>query len=143
MMLVLEWMTFIPPVVPIFFIGVAYSMVAASLWPTIPLIVKKHEQGTAYGLFFAVQNAGLFIAPLIVGKVTDTGYYTTMMITFSECAFLACILTISVAVCDFIEGRNINKTRKEWIQFREKQKLEKEASESLLKVNDADDDFYE
>jgi len=136
MMLVLLWATIIPPVVPIFFVGVSYSMVAASLWPCIPLIVKKHEQGTCFGLFFAVQNAGLFVAPIVIGKLTDTGYYTTMMVTFSECAFLSCFLVISIMVCDFIEGRNINKTRKEWIDFRAKQKLEHE--DSLLEDSDAE-----
>ena len=112
-MLSMLWLTFIPPVIPMFSVGISYSMVAASLWPCIPLIVKTHELGTAYGLFFAVQNIGLFFSPLIVGKITTTGFYTTMMLTFAECAFLAFALTVSVAVCDFFEGRKINRTAAE------------------------------
>lgn len=98
----------IPPIVPMFFVGVSYSMVAASLWPCIPLIVPANALGTAYGLFFAIQNMGLFIAPLVVGHITSTGFYTTMMLTFAECAGLAGCIAVSVAVCDFVTNRQIN-----------------------------------
>jgi len=125
-MLVMLWCTFIPPAIPMFFVGISYSMVAASLWPCIPFIVKQHELGTAYGLFFAIQNVGLFFSPLLVGHITDTGYYTTMMLTFSECAFLAFILTVSVAICDLFEGRKINKTAKELRIAKEQQRMEQE-----------------
>merc|ERR1712130_875304 len=98
----------IPPIVPMFFVGVSYSMVAASLWPCIPLIVPPKALGTAYGLFFAIQNMGLFVAPLVVGHITSTGFYTTMMLTFAECAGLAGCIAVSVAVCDFVTNRQIN-----------------------------------
>mmetsp|Transcript_34569 Transcript_34569/g.54072 ORF Transcript_34569/g.54072 Transcript_34569/m.54072 type:complete len:475 (+) Transcript_34569:39-1463(+) len=129
-MLVMLFLTFIPPAIPMFFVGISYSMVAASLWPCIPLIVKGHELGTAYGLFFAIQNVGLFLAPLLVGHITNTGYYTTMMLTFAECSFLAFALTISVAVCDFFEGRRINKTAKELRAQKLLDEAEKEIEES-------------
>jgi len=112
-MFVMLWMKFIPPIVPMFFVGISYSVVAASLWPCIPAIVKGSEMGTAYGLFFSIQNFGLFLAPILIGKLTSTGYYTTMMLTFAGCAFCACVLTISVIVCDKIEGTGINASARE------------------------------
>merc|ERR1712232_563000 len=129
-MLVMLWLTFIPPIIPMFFVGISYSMVAASLWPCIPLIVKPHELGTAYGLFFAIQNIGLFFAPLIIGSITSTGYYSAMMIAFAECSFLAFALTVSVAVCDFFEGRKINKTGKE---------MKEQAAAEAKAAEDSDD----
>ena len=112
-MLSMLYLQFIPPIIPMIFVGFAYSMVAASLWPCIPLIVKSNALGTAYGLFFAIQNIGLFIGPLLIGHITSTGYYTTMMLTFAECAFLAGALTVSVAVCDLLTTRSINISAKQ------------------------------
>lgn len=118
-MLVMLWLTYIPPSIPMFFVGISYSMVASSLWPAIALIVKPKELGTAYGLFFSIQNIGLFLAPLVIGRITSSGHYTTMMLTFAECSFIAFMLTVSLSICDLIEGRNINKTAKELSQLHE------------------------
>lgn len=112
-MLIMLWLKFIPPIVPMFLVGLSYSTVASSLWPCIPAIVKGSETGTAYGLFFSIQNAGLFVAPIIIGSSTSTGYYTAMMLTFSGCAFMACMITVSVIICDKLEGGKINLSAKE------------------------------
>lgn len=42
--------TFINPFVAMILMGVSYSLLAASLWPMVALIVPKHQLGTAYGL---------------------------------------------------------------------------------------------
>ena len=42
--------TFLNPYVGMVLMGVAYSLLAASLWPMVALIVPKHQLGTAYGL---------------------------------------------------------------------------------------------
>lgn len=42
--------TFINPFVAMSLMGVSYSLLAASLWPMVALIVPKHQLGTAYGL---------------------------------------------------------------------------------------------
>ena len=42
--------TFVNPFVPMVLMGISYSLVAASLWPMVSLIVPKQQLGTAYGL---------------------------------------------------------------------------------------------
>jgi MFS family permease len=42
--------TFLNPFVAMAFMGLCYSLLAASLWPMVALIVPKHQLGTAYGL---------------------------------------------------------------------------------------------
>ena len=101
-----------------FFVGVSYSMVAASLWPCIPLIVKKHEMGTCYGLFFAIQNGGLFLAPLIVGYLTEGDNFVAAILTFSWCAGCAGILVVSLIVSDYLEGKRLNTSAAVWKQRR-------------------------
>lgn len=42
--------TFINPFIAMSLMGISYSLLAASLWPMVALIVSKHQLGTAYGL---------------------------------------------------------------------------------------------
>ena len=57
------------PVVPMVGQGMAYSMFAAALWPSVPYLVPKESVGIAYGVVTAVQNMGLAGIPLIVAMV--------------------------------------------------------------------------
>ena len=51
--------------------GVAYSMFAAALWPSIPYVVPEKSVGIAYGVVTAVQNAGLGGVPILVSAVYE------------------------------------------------------------------------
>jgi MFS family permease len=59
------------PYIPLFFLGVAFSLVPAAMWPSVAKIVEENRLGTAYGLMFTIQNYGLMIFPAIIGKVLD------------------------------------------------------------------------
>src|SRR6056297_2045285 len=41
--------TMIPPYIPIFILGVAFSLVPAAMWPAVTKIVGENKIGTAYG----------------------------------------------------------------------------------------------
>jgi MFS family permease len=51
----------------IIILGTAFSLVPASMWPSLPKIVEERYLGTAYGSIFWVQNIGLMIVPGIIG----------------------------------------------------------------------------
>lgn len=59
----------VTPIVPMVGQGVAYSMFAAALWPSVPYLVPDDAIGVAYGVVTAVQNAGLAGIPLMVAAV--------------------------------------------------------------------------
>jgi hypothetical protein len=42
--------TFVNPYFAMVLMGLSYSLLAASLWPMVAMIVPKHQLGTAYGL---------------------------------------------------------------------------------------------
>lgn len=42
--------TMLNPYVGMILMGLAYSMLAASLWPLVALIIPEYQLGTAYGL---------------------------------------------------------------------------------------------
>lgn len=48
-------------------LGVAFSLVPASMWPSIPKIVEERYLGSAYGLTFWIQNIGLLAVPILIG----------------------------------------------------------------------------
>jgi MFS family permease len=64
--------THIPPVVPIFVIGIALSLVPAALWAAIPMMVPESRLGTAFGVVGWVQNFGLWLFPLLAGWLADS-----------------------------------------------------------------------
>ena len=51
----------------ILLLGVSFSLVPASLWPSIPKIMDKSFLGSAYSLIFWVQNFGLMGMPILIG----------------------------------------------------------------------------
>jgi MFS family permease len=63
--------TNITPYVPMFILGIGFSLVPAAMWPSVAKIVETNKIGSAYGLMFSVQNIGLWLFPLLIGVVLD------------------------------------------------------------------------
>jgi len=74
-MLVVVHLTFaltnLNPLIPMFLLGMTFSLVPAAMWPAIAKIVGDNRLGSAYGLTFSVQNIGLFLFPILIGLVLD------------------------------------------------------------------------
>lgn len=58
-------------VIAIIVLGVAFSLVPASLWPSVPKIVEERYLGSAYALIFWIQNIGLGLIPWFIGLVLN------------------------------------------------------------------------
>ena len=66
-------------------LGVSFSLVPAALWPSVPKIIDERILGSAYCVIFWIQNWGLLLVPVIIGKALDaTGGYTVPMVIFSS-----------------------------------------------------------
>ena len=71
-------------------LGVSFSLVPAALWPSVPKIIDERILGSAYCVIFWIQNWGLLLVPVVIGKVLDlTGGYTMPMTIFSSFGVLA------------------------------------------------------
>ena len=57
--------------VTILVLGASFSLVPAALWPSVPKLVDEKIIGSAYALIFWIQNIGLWLFPLLIGKVLD------------------------------------------------------------------------
>lgn len=85
-------------------LGISFSLVPASLWPSVPKIMEARYLGSAYSLIFWVQNIGLALFPVLIGKVlmwSNPGVsdpmqynYTAPMLVFASLGVLALIFGI-------------------------------------------------
>ena len=57
--------------ITILVLGASFSLVPASLWPSVPKLVDSKVIGSAYALIFWIQNIGLWLFPLLIGKLLD------------------------------------------------------------------------
>ena len=55
--------------VTILVLGASFSLVPAALWPSVPKLVDEKIIGSAYALIFWIQNIGLWLFPILIGKV--------------------------------------------------------------------------
>lgn len=102
--------THFPPVVPIFFVGVALSLVPAALWAAIPMMVPESRLGTAFGVVGYVQNVGLMLFPYLAGKIADAHTtvvngapvvdYTSTMLMFAVLGLVGFVFSLLLKAAD-------------------------------------------
>ena len=82
-------------------LGVSFSLVPASMWPSVPKIIDEKVLGSAYCLIFWVQNIGLCLVPLLIGKlrVATDGYFVPMLV-FALFGILAFLLSFALKIED-------------------------------------------
>ncbi|MCM1035434.1 MAG: MFS transporter [Paludibacter sp.] len=98
----------------ILILGVSFSLVPAALWPSVPKIIDEKVLGSAYCLIFWVQNIGLCLVPMLIGKVLEaTGGYEKPMIIFSSFGVLAFIFSLLLKVEDKKKGYGLELPNKQ------------------------------
>ena len=86
-------------------LGVSFSLVPAALWPSVPKIIDERILGSAYCVIFWIQNWGLLLVPIVIGKVLDaTGGYTLPMVIFSSFGVVALFMGMLLKVEDKKKG---------------------------------------
>ncbi|MBQ6953621.1 MAG: MFS transporter [Bacteroidales bacterium] len=95
-------------------LGASFSLVPAALWPSVPKLVDAKVIGSAYALIFWIQNIGLWLFPLLIGKVLDktnpgvtdpTQFnYTAPLVMLACLGIAALILGLVLKVVDRKKG---------------------------------------
>lgn len=99
--------------VTILVLGVSFSLVPASMWPSVPKIIDEKVLGSAYCLIFWVQNIGLCLVPLLIGKLRVwTGGYLVPMIVFASFGVFALILSFFLKAEDIKKGYGLELPKK-------------------------------
>mgnify|MGYP000843938178 FL=1 len=118
-------------------LGIAFSLVPASMWPSMPKIVEDRYLGSAYGAIFWIQNMGLLGVPILIGyalsasnpevvafieqnaqaikdgTVVAPAYdYTVPELIFASFGVLAVVLSVVLKVVDRKKGYGLDKPNK-------------------------------
>ena len=93
-------------------LGIAFGLVPSARWPSVPKIIPMQLLGTAYAMIFYIQNIGLSMVPIWIGKInqanTDetTGLidYTQTMTTFAGFGVVAIVIAVLLLIEDKKKG---------------------------------------
>ena len=92
-------------------LGIAFGLVPSAMWPSVPKIIPMKLLGTAYALIFYIQNIGLALVPVWIGKVNqaNTGAdgvidYTQTMTIFAGFGAVAIVIALLLLVEDKKKG---------------------------------------
>lgn len=82
-------------------LGIAFGLVPSAMWPSVPKVIPMKLLGTAYAVIFYIQNIGLSLVPIIVGKVNQANTdaagiidYTQTMMIFAAFGVVAIIIAL-------------------------------------------------
>jgi len=115
-----ESFTFAIALTAIIVLGVSFSLVPASLWPSVPKLVDNKVLGSAYSIIFWIQNIGLMLTPILIGwalKSSNPGIaeqiaageavkynYTVPMLIFAGFGVAALLLAFYLKALDKKKG---------------------------------------
>lgn len=86
-------------------LGIAFSLVPSAMWPSVPKIIPMKLLGSAYAIIFYIQNIGLSLVPMWIGKVNGMdSSYTTSMSIFAAFGFCAIIIAFILLKLDKKKG---------------------------------------
>ncbi|MBO4673118.1 MAG: MFS transporter [Bacteroidaceae bacterium] len=98
-------------------LGVAFGLVPSAMWPSVPKIIPMQLLGTAYALIFYIQNIGLSLVPILIGKVNQANTdanglidYTDSMTIFAVCGAIAIVISILLLIEDKKKGYGLEKS---------------------------------
>lgn len=69
-------------------LGVGYSLVPSAMWPSVPKIVPEKNLGTAYSLIYWIQNMGMLVVPIFVGRIFASSMEETAAAVSAEYIFI-------------------------------------------------------
>jgi MFS family permease len=92
-------------------LGIAFGLVPSAMWPSVPKIIPMQLLGTAYALIFYIQNIGLSMVPILIGKVNQANTdangiidYTASMAIFACFGVTAIIISVLLKAEDKRKG---------------------------------------
>ena len=97
-------------------LGIAFGLVPSAIWPSVPKIIPMKLLGTAYALIFYIQNIGLALVPVWIGKVNQANTaadgtidYTQTMTIFACFGVVAILISLLLLMEDKRKGYGLQK----------------------------------
>ncbi|KAK1116424.1 hypothetical protein K0M31_019063 [Melipona bicolor] len=122
--------------------GLAYSMLASSLWPLIALVTPEYQLGTAYGIAQAVQNLGLAVVSILAGIIVDHGGYFMLEMFFLGWLWISLITAVAIWVSDVaITGGYLNMTPSQREKYEQIQRTPESLEREKLLTSESTSDL--
>lgn len=82
-------------------LGISFALVPSAMWPSVPKIIPLKLLGSAYAIIFYIQNIGLSLVPMLIGKLNGMDEtYTTSMSVFAIFGAAAIFIAFFLIVTD-------------------------------------------
>lgn len=95
-------------------LGISFSLVPATLWPSVPKLIDGKVLGSAYSAIFWVQNVGLMLVPYVIGHILKSSNasiapgapkdYTFAMLAFASFGGVAFLMALLLKALDKRKG---------------------------------------
>ena len=115
----LPFNSWIVAIVMMVILGIAFGLVPSAMWPSVPKIIPMKLLGTAYALIFYIQNIGLSLVPVWIGKVNQANTnaegvidYTQTMTIFAGFGAVAIIISVLLLLEDKRKNYGLQKPNK-------------------------------
>ncbi|KAI8773724.1 major facilitator superfamily domain-containing protein 1-like isoform X1 [Biomphalaria glabrata] len=132
--------SYVHPLVCTLWLGITYSFAAASMWPSIPLVVSQSTLGTAMGLTTSIQMIGIGISNVVVGQILGQEDHTDSETKLHRWKFvmifllgntICCIVaTFFLNVVDKRRGGILNISRRDKLEAQKKNMVENSQKDS-------------
>ncbi|XP_071798921.1 lysosomal dipeptide transporter MFSD1-like [Asterias amurensis] len=118
--------TFISPFIVMSIMGVAYSILACSLWTLVAFIMPEHQLGTSFGCMQSIQNLGLAVVTIIIGKIVDTSGYLMLEVFMCACLCVTILFCVLLYLVDTARGSGLNLSAKDRKRRKETKEIGKD-----------------
>ncbi len=88
-------------------LGIAFSLVPSAMWPSVPKIIPMKQLGSAFAIIFFIQNIGLSLIPMGIGRVNQAHTsadgvtdYTSTMLIFAFFGLVSILLALELLHLD-------------------------------------------
>ena len=88
-------------------LGIAFSLVPSAMWPSVPKIIPMKQLGSAFAIIFFIQNIGLSLIPMGIGRVNQMNTsadgvtdYTHTMLIFAFFGLISILLALELLHLD-------------------------------------------
>lgn len=86
-------------------LGISFSLVPSAMWPAVPKIIPMKLLGSAYAIIFYIQNIGLALVPMFIGKINELDpSYAFSMYIFAGFGTSAVIINLILLLVDKKKG---------------------------------------
>lgn len=108
--------SYVVAIIMMLVLGIAFGLVPSAMWPSVPKIIPMKFLGSAYALIFYIQNIGLALVPVWIGKVNQANTaangvidYTETMTIFAGFGVVAILISILLMLEDKRKGYGLQK----------------------------------